>query len=241
MGRLTAIGIKSITKPGLYPDGHGLYLQTTASKSGAVAKSWIFRFKRDGHERRMGLGPLAQVPLADARKARDLGPDRSQGRPQGRRTGREDQGRDLDQYAAIYIDTHAPAWRGARHRQQWTNVLRDYASPVFGKLPIAAVDTALIMKVLEPIWSSKPETANRVRRKVAKILDSARVRGLREGENPARWTGHLDQLLPPHGQIRRVRHHPALPFTELPAFMGRLSAQPGTRGARFGVHHLDGR
>jgi hypothetical protein len=101
------------------------------------------------------------------------------------------------------------------------------SSPIFGKLPVAAVDTALVMRALEPIWSSKPETANRVRRKVAK-LDSARVRELRQGENPARWKGHLDQLLPPHGMIPRVRHHAAMPFAELPAFMARLSAQPAS-------------
>jgi integrase len=237
MGRLTALGIKAITADGLYPDGNGLYLQATAGKSGTIAKSWLFRFKRDGRERRMGLGPLASVPLADARRARDRaqgllrdGVDPIAAKAAKKAAGRAEAARAVtfDQYAAIYIDAHAAAWRGARHRQQWTNVLRDYASPVFGKLPIAAVDTAHVLKALEPIWSSKPETANRVRRKVAKILDSARARGLRQDENPARWVGHLDQILPPHGLIRRVRHHPALPFVELPAFMARLSAQEGT-------------
>jgi integrase len=133
----------------------------------------------------------------------------------------------FDQCAAAYIDAHAPAWRGARHRQQWENLLRDYASPVFGHLPVATIDTDLVMQALEPIWTAKTESAKKVRSKIKTILDWARVRGLRDGQNPAQWGAHLDHLLPPHSKVQRVRHHPAMPFMEMPTFMARLAEQPG--------------
>lgn len=237
MGRLTTLEIKAISTPGLYPDGDGLYLQATASARADMARSWLHRYKVKRHERRMGLGSWPQVPLADARKARDRnhallrdGIDPIEARRARKAAARVEaaSGVTFDQYAAIYIATNAPAWKGARHRQQWTNVLRDYASGVIGKLPIAAVATSHVLKILEPIWTEKEETANRVRRKIAKVLDSAKARGLRQGENPARWVGHLDAILPSHGKTRHVRHHPAMPFAELPDFMGRLSAQNGT-------------
>jgi len=185
----------------------------------------------------MGLGPLARVPLSDARKARDRaqallqdGLDPIDAKAARKALGRVEAAKvvTFDRCATAYISAHAAAWRGARHRQQWTNVLRDYASPVFGKLPVAAVDTALVMRAIEPIWASKTETANRVRSKVEAVLDWARVRGYRQGENPARWRGHLAKLLPAQSKVSRVRHHAAMPFAELPGFMARFDEQPST-------------
>src|SRR6202043_1305024 len=110
---------------------------------------------------------------------------------------------------------------------QWSNTLATYAGPVLGFLPVKAVDVELVMKVLEPIWSKKPETASRLRGRIEAVLDWAKVRGYRAGENPARWRGHLDKLLPARGKVRKVEHHAALPYDELPDFMMTLRAQEG--------------
>src|SRR4029077_7719763 len=117
--------------------------------------------------------------------------------------------------AASYIAAHRAGWRSAKHALQWESTLATYAEPTFGKLSIQAIDRALVLTVLEPIWKTKPETANRVRGRIEAILDWAKVRGLRQGENPARWRGHLNHLLPATSKVRRVTHHAALPYAEL--------------------------
>src|SRR5262249_11336079 len=123
------------------------------------------------------------------------------------------------QCAEGYINAHRAGWRNGKHAAQWSATLATYAHPVIGALPVQAVDTALVLKVLEPIWSMKPETASRLRGRLESILDYAKVRGYRDGENPARWRGHLDKLLPARSKVRRVEHHAALPYAELPAFL----------------------
>jgi integrase len=134
--------------------------------------------------------------------------------------------------AEQYIEAHKPSWSSAKHTAQWSTTLADYAYPVIGDQPVSkitnSVGTDLIMKVLEPIWYSKTDTANRVRGRIESVLDWAKVRGYREGENPARWRGHLDKLLPARSKVRKVEHHAALPYAELPAFMARLREQSGT-------------
>ena len=137
----------------------------------------------------------------------------------------------FDGCAKAYIAAHEAAWRNPKHRQQWTNTLATYVSPVIGQLPVAAVDTGLVLKVVEPIWSKKPETASRVRGRIEVVLDWAKVRGYRDGENPARWRGHLDHLLPAKSKVRKVEHHAALPYAQVGAFMVGLREQPGI-GAR---------
>jgi integrase len=132
----------------------------------------------------------------------------------------------FDDCRDAYIEAHEKAWRNPKHRQQWLNTLRTYATPVFGKLPVQAVDTGLVMKVLGPIWNTKPETASRVRGRVEVILDWAKVSEYRSGENPARWRGHLDHLLPAKSKVRKVEHHPALPYAQIGAFMASLREQP---------------
>jgi integrase len=126
------------------------------------------------------------------------------------------------QAADGYIKANRAAWKNAKHAAQWEATLAAYAEPVFGSLPVARVDTALVMKAVEPIWSIKPETASRLRGRIETVLDWATVRGYRQGENPARWRGHLDKLLPAKAKVRTVEHHAALPWKDLPKFMKAL-------------------
>jgi integrase len=130
--------------------------------------------------------------------------------------------------ASAYVASHRAAWHNAKHAAQWESTLSTYAYPVIGALSVQAVDTALVLKVLEPIWTTKPETASRVRGRIEAVLDWARARGFRQGENPARWRGHLDNLLPARTKVRAVKHHAALPYDDVPAFMATLRQQEGT-------------
>ena len=133
----------------------------------------------------------------------------------------------FDACVGKYLDAHRAGWKNPKHRQQWESALRTHASPVFGALPVAAIDTGLVMKALEPIWTKTPETAGRLRGRIESVLDWARVRGYRNGENPARWKAHLDHLLPARGKVYKVKHHAALPYTDVPAFIGGLRGQEG--------------
>ncbi len=133
----------------------------------------------------------------------------------------------FDECAKACIEAHEAGWKNAKHRQQWTNTLKTYVSPVFGRLPVQAVDTSVVLKVLEPIWAKRTETATRVRQRIEAVLDWAKVRELRAGDNPARWRGHLDKMLPKPGQVRKVQHHPALPYTQIGEFMSDLRKRGG--------------
>jgi integrase len=129
--------------------------------------------------------------------------------------------------AGMYIDAHEVSWRNAKHRQQWHSTLRDYVLPVIGDLPVDSVDRGAVMKIIEPLWREKTETASRVRGRIETILDYATARGWREGENPARWRGHLDHVLPQRSKVQRVAHLEALPWREIGAFMQRLRQNSG--------------
>jgi integrase len=232
VGKLTALKVSRDLKPGMYADGAGLYLQVT----GAGAKSWIFRYSLHGKAREMGVGSLSAVSLANARiKAAECRRLRQDGIDpiEARKTRREQAALDaaktltFKEAAESYIASHEAGWRNAKHSSQWTNTLATYAEPVLGKLSIQAIDTNVVLKALQPIWKTKPETASRVRGRIEAILDWAKVRGLRQGENPARWRGHLDHLLPAKAKVRRVKHHAALPYAELPDFITQLRAQEG--------------
>jgi integrase len=231
--RLTVVKVATLSDPGRYPDGGGLYLQVSKWRT----KSWLFRFERDGRERQMGLGPLAIVPLKDAREraraARRLlldGYDPIEHRDTDRIARRLEtaKGVTFKDCAAKYIAAHGPSWRNEKHRAQWQSTLATYAYPVIGDLPVALVDTPLVVKIIEPIWHVKPETAGRVRGRIESVLDWAKVSGFRQGENPARWQGHLDDLLPRRSKVRAVKHHPALPYAEIPAFMAVLRGREGS-------------
>jgi integrase len=184
----------------------------------------------------MGLGSVADVPLARARAlAQECRRELQQGiDPIGARKAREAEAKlasakakTFQQCAESYIKAHKAGWRNAKHANQWANTLATYAYPVFGSLPVAAVDVGLIMKALEPIWQEKTETASRLRGRIESVLDWATVRGYRKGDNPARWRGQLQSLLPSRAKVRRVEHHPALPYAELGAFMAFLREQEG--------------
>ena len=251
IGKLTAVRVAREKRPGFYSDGGGLFLQVGKSST----KSWIFRYwvperdplsgnlvvdattgKRRGRVREMGLGSLITVSLQDAReralecrKFREKETDPIAAREASRREAALQRAKSLTfkDAAAAYMAAHRVAWKNDKHAAQWPATLKNYAYPIIGDLPLQLIDTTLVMKVIEPIWSEKPETANRLRGRIETVLDWATVRGYRQGENPARWRGHLDKLLPARSKVRKTRHHSALPYAELPDFMVKLRAQDG--------------
>jgi integrase len=225
--KLTALKVARLKKPGRYGDGHGLWLQL--SKRGT--KAWLFRYMRDGQARQMGLGSLHTFSLQEARvrarQARQVlldGADPIEAKREKRTAARLERARAMTfrQCADDYLDAHAGAWKNVKHKAQWQATLNTYAHPLIGMLPVAKVDTALVLKVLRPIWQPKPETASRLRGRIERILDWATVQEFRRGDNPSRWRGHLDALLPGKAKVRAVRHHPAMPVDDLPAFMAEL-------------------
>ena len=231
MAKLNAAKLRALTKPGTYGDGAGLYLQVR----GAEQRSWLYRFKLHGKPRLMGLGPLPGVALAEAREAAQAARKlvRTGVDPIAKRRAEraEAAGRaglnTFDEVAQAYFNAHEASWRNAKHRQQWRNTLDVYARPVLGSLGVAMVGTGDVMRVLEPIWRETPETASRLRGRIESVLDYATARGWRTGENPARWRGHLDNLLPARGKVAPVEHHAALPWREIGAFMAALAEQEG--------------
>ena len=231
LNRLTARSIATNQTPGLHCDGGGLYLQVSSSGS----KAWIFRYRSPLSRklRDMGLGSLNIVGLAEAREKaatqRGLlvrGIDPIQAREEELHSKQAQAARAITfaQCATAYIDSHQAAWRNDKHIAQWTNTITAYCNPVMGSLSVQDINTALVLKILEPIWASKAETASRLRGRIENILDWAKARGYRSGENPARWKGHLNQLLPALAIKSRVVHHPALPFAEVPALVLKLRA-----------------
>ncbi|WVM92666.1 integrase arm-type DNA-binding domain-containing protein [Halopseudomonas pachastrellae] len=223
-------------KPGLTNDGQGLYFKI--SKAGSA--SWIYRFKLDGRTRDMGLGKYPDISLAQAReKATDSRRKAQSGiDPISERQLEEQQAKtkrleaeapslDFKRQSKEYIATHKASWKSAKHAQQWANTLSTYAYPVIGDLHPKDIHTAHLMSILTPIWGSKTETANRVRNRIELVLDAAKAQGLREGENPARWRGHLDKLLPKPSKVAKVKHHAAMPWEELPNFMKLISQKQG--------------
>ena len=233
IGKLSAVAVRGQSTPGLYADGGGLYLQVTE----VGAKTWIYRFQLAGKRRDMGLGAIHTVSLAEAReearRCRQLvrdGTDPIEVRRATRLAARAEVAKALTfkQCAEAFIKSHEAGWQNAKHVAQWTSTLEAYAYPSFGDLSVAAVDTGLVMKALEPIWITKTETASRVRGRIESILDWATVRKYRAGENPARWKGHLDHLLPARAKVQKAGHHAALPYDEMGAFMAALRLQSGT-------------
>jgi integrase len=229
---LTALQVKKLSEPGYYADGGGLYLQVARGGS----KSWIFKFKVAGKSREMGLGSVNTFSLAEAReRAREqrqkladgIDPIAAKREDALQRRMADANIITFNKAAEGYINAHAPGWRNDKHRQQWENTLATYASPIIGDLPVSRVDTAQVLRVLQPIWTAKAETASRLRGRIESVLDWARVQGYREGENPARWKGHLDMTLPARAKVAKVEHHAALPWREVGAFMRELQAMPG--------------
>lgn len=242
--KLTAAFITRVTNAkqrGYYVDERGLYLRVTDSG----AASWVFRYRVDATRKvwEMGIGsPVGGVSLHEAReRAAEL---RKQLRlyregvvaqhPLAARQAAK-QARKIEaaktltfrQCAEAYIAAHQAGWRNATHAKQWPETLAAYAYPVFGTLPVSEVDVGLVMRALEPIWTVKPETASRVRGRIEAVLDWATAREYRKGENPARWRGHLENLLPKRSKVQAVKHHAALPYGEVPEFLVALRAEYG--------------
>jgi len=229
---LTVNRVKNEKQPGYHFDGGGLYLQVSPART----KSWIFRFTLDGRTREMGIGALNARTLKQAReKAADcralladkIDPIDARDAERTQRDIERARSISFEKCAEKYIAAHRAGWRNAKHIEQWTNTLATYCAP-FNALPVQDVDTALVLKAIEPIWTKKPETATRVRARIEAVIDWARVRGYRSGENPARWRGHLQKLLPALKKKSRVKHHPALPYERIGEFMEKLRAENGT-------------
>ena len=242
INKLSALTINQKNEPGYYLDGAGLYLQVSKSST----KSWVFKYTLDNRSREMGLGSLLTVSLAEARDAarqarlqliqhqdpitmRDAAIKARQFENAKRIT--------FDECSKQYINTHRDGWKNAKHAEQWTNSLTTYCSPIMGSIYAADIDTGLVLKCLEPIWTTKTETATRIRGRVEKILDWARTRGYRSGENPARWKGHLEFSLAAPNAIAEVEHHPALPYKQIAAFIKDMAAREGVsaRALEFGI------
>jgi len=242
VGKLTTVSVRQAKQRGLYGDGGGLFLQVTAKGT----KSWVFRFKEGGRQRVMGLGPEHTVSLKEAReKARECRRLRLEGKDPIAQRMAERAAATLDAARAItfrecaesYIAAHQSGWRNSKHAAQWPATLNAYVYPHFGALPVQSIDVGLVMKSLQPIWTAKPETATRVRGRIESILDWAAARGYRQGENPARWRGHLNKLLPRRSKVRFIKHHAALPYSEMAPFMTALRMQQGTaaRALEFAI------
>lgn len=227
---LTPMGVKN-AKPGRHVDGGGLHLVVRPNGN----RFWVFRYKAAGRLRETGLGTASgadAVSLAEARdKAAALrltvkaGTDPLEERKAAAAAKRQEEAAALTfrMIAERHIAANEGSWRNEKHRQQWKNTLATYAYPVIGDLPVAEIDTPHVLKVIEPIWQAKPETADRVRGRIEVILDGAKARGYRTGENPARWRGHLSQILPARTALSRG-HYRAMPYEAIPAFMAILRA-----------------
>lgn len=240
-GKLTVLFCERIKKPGKYGDGGNLYLDV--KKPGAKAlemkkpgsKSWLFRYmtKRIAHD--MGLGAYGKRDVSLV-EARDRAADyrkllRNRIDPIEERDRLEAAGEknniSFKEAAEACIKVKQLEWKSPKSPQQWHNTLRDYVYPIIGHKPVRQIDLTAVLKCLQPVWETKTETASRVRGRVEAVLDWATVKGYRTGDNPARWKGNLDQLLGKPGKVAAVRHHAALPYEQLPAFITKLQRQPG--------------
>ena len=240
MGKLTDKTLKALSRdgqPGKTSDGDGLYFQI--SKAGST--SWLFRYKRDGKVRDMGLGPYPTVTLAaarllaaDQRRILATGSDPLAARDAEREAKREAQRQiearriTFETLAGDYREAHGQGW-SEKWRKGWLRKLELYAFPVIGKLPAGDIETAHVLKVLQPIWATKTRTADDVRGQIEQVLDAAKVQGLRAGDNPARWRGHLDNLLSKaeKKKARKRQHFPAMNWREVPELMARLAQTEG--------------
>ncbi len=239
---LTAAMVRGLRTPGKYGDGRGLWLQIVTPER----RSWVLRYTFAGKGRYMGLGSVEDVTLAEAREKVDAarkmvrdGVDPIEYRRASRKVAIEADERNVTfaQAAAHYIAANEAGWRNPKNQEQWRSSMARYALPVIRDLPCGAINTNHVLKILEPIWRSKPETAGRVRGRLETVLSYATVRGWREGPNPAVWRGHLQLMLPGKGKISKVRHHAALDWREMPPFMAHLRERDGmgTRALEFAI------
>lgn len=230
---LSALEIARLSAPGQYAAGGvpGLYLYIEGS-----SRHWVLRFTFAGQRRWLGLGSYPAITLAqareNARQARRLvaqGIDPIEERRQAQSVHKLENTQTITfaQAAMGYIADNEAGWKNAKHRQQWENTLSTYAFPVIGRLPVAEVDQDNVLQILNPIWRIKTDTAKRLRGRIEKVLNWAKVRGYRTGDNPARWEGHLDQILPKPSKVKKRRPHPAVPYKNVPQAVRQIAATPG--------------
>jgi integrase len=240
--RLNAISASNNKKPGLYPDGAGLYLRVKQSG----ARSWIFRYMHQRKPRYLGLGSASSVSLAtarslavDARSQLEQGKDPIEVKRLAEREEAAKKARAMSfkECAEAFVAAHEPGWKNAKHRAQWRSTLATYLYPKFGSVPVSEITTEMVLDAIQPIWHSKSETATRVRGRIEVVIDWAKARGAFSGENPARWRGHLSNLLPNPSKVAKVEHHAAIAFDDTPAFMSELRAATGltSRALEFTV------
>jgi len=229
--KLSDLKVRRIQIPGYLGDGGGLYLQVSPS----LSKSWVFRYQMNGRAREMGLGAFHSFGLSDARKramkcrqlvADGIDPIDDRKSAQHQKRLAEARAVAFGRCAALYIEAHRSGWKNAKHAAQWESTLATYCKPIWN-VPVDEVDTELVMLCLNPIWTTKTETASRVRGRIESVLAWATVRKLRTGDNPAAWRNHLDQLLPKRSEVQKVKPRPALPYVEIPTFMSKLRQHQG--------------
>jgi integrase len=227
----SAKDLAKITQPGRYAVGHGAYLQI----ANGGTRSWLFRYRVNDKQHHMGLGSCEYVSLQEARqkaweaqRQRLNGVDPLDAKRNAKRQQRASHVRTMTfkQCAIAYIAAHEPSWRGNRSHLQWTQSLQKHVFPEIGHLPISDIDTPRVLSVLEPIWTQVPETARRVRNRIELILDYASAKEMRMGDNPARWRGLLENLLPEQRRANGVKHLAAMSWRDIPAFMRKLRAEP---------------
>jgi integrase len=231
--QLSARKVATLKEPGYHLDGRGLYLQVTTRKDGTPAKSWVLRYNFGGRVREMGLGDVKTRPLAEARKksaecrcqVKDgVDPIKAREGKRAEAVAKITKRLTFEQASEQYLKAHSDSWVNAKHRAQWPSTLKSYAFPVMGDLPVDEIDLSQVLKVLEPIWKEKPETASRLRGRIERVLSWATVRGYRSGDNPARWRGYLSEVL---AAKPRSKQHPSLPYEEIPEFMPWLRNRDG--------------
>jgi integrase len=237
-GQKTAKEWKAVAKPGFHGDGGGLYLSIVGK-----SRTWMFRYKRHGKGHWMGLGPASLISLAAARDAaidarrqlrQGIDPIEQRRAAKAQAAAEAAPVKTFESVADEYIAAHKAGWKNEKHGKQWRATLEAYAFPLFGQNPVDGITVDDVLEALRPIWEAKPETASRLRGRIENVLDYAKTRGWRAGENPARWKGHLDHLLPARAKIARVVHHAALPWAELPAVMCKLADAGGTSALCLG-------
>jgi len=232
INQLTALKVLKIKTPGYHADGGGLWLQVTQ----AGGKSWIFTYSLRGRSREMGLGSASRVTLAEAREERDkcnkllreyVDPIEHRKRQRAEAAFADAATITFKEAAAAYCAAHRAGLRNVKSAAQWVATLETYAEPVIGNLSVRDVNTGHIHRILEPMWSTKPDTASRLRGRIEAVLGWASVKGYRGAENAARWRNNLDKLLPRPSKVRRVEHFAALPYAQLPELMAKLRGQEG--------------
>lgn len=241
---MSPIEVRRLKGPGRFAVGGvaGLYLYL----NDAAGSSWVLRVTVNEVREYMGLGPYPEVGLGEARaKAKEAKESFKQGiNPKLQRKelasqlkAKQESLKTFAEAASAYIDAHGDSWKSEKHRAQWRSTLETYVYPVFGNLYVKDVGQEQVTRVLEPIWKTKNETASRLRGRIESVLDWAKVRGYRAGDNPAAWKGHLDKLLPAPNKVAKVKHHRAIPFAQMPEFMKALGTREGfsARALEFAI------